>query len=270
MLLTFVACSQAVAPSSVPPSARRIVVLIPSLVEDLCAVGGAKQLVGTSAYAADVPCTKGVPVVGDFASIDAEKIVALRPDLVLAIPSQQREVEPLRRAGLSVAFLPDDSFAEVFVDIFAVGRLSGHDAQAAALVASLRRQTKALQATTGRGARPRVFVVLGTGPIFTVGPKSYIASLITLAGGTNAVTSIDAAYGSYSAEALLKLQPDVLITDESTRLSTVLDREPWRSLNAVRAHRVYVLADTALLERPGPRYNEGLKWLIAHLTRPTK
>jgi len=267
LLLTVAACSPAVAPSHTPPSQRRIVALIPSLVEDLCAIGGADQLVGTSAYADDVPCTKGVPIVGDFSSLDAEKIVALRPDVVLAIPAQLRSIEPLRRAGLTVDTLPDDTFDDVFTDIRTLGALTGRAAAAGALIASLHRQTAALRAGVGHAAHPpRVFVALGTGPIFTVGPQSYIATLIGLAGASDAVNSLSGAYGSYSAEALLRLQPDAIVTDAATRLDTVLDREPWRSLSAVREHRVYVLADAALLERPGPRYNEGLRWLIERLT----
>jgi iron complex transport system substrate-binding protein len=264
------ACAHAVAPSHVPPSQRRIVALIPSLVEDLCAIGGAHQLVGTSAYVGDVPCAKGVPVVGDFSSIDAEKIVSLHPDVVLAIPAQARAIEPLRKAGLAVDFIADDSYDQIFRAIGAIGAITGRTRAADALIVSLHRQTAALHARVEHNSRPaRVFIAFGTGPIFTAGPKSYIASLLRLAGARDAVTSVQSAYGSYSAEALLRLQPDAIVTDAATRLDTVLDREPWRSLTAVREHRVYVLADAALLERPGPRYNEGLRWLIEHLTRPT-
>ncbi len=123
-----------------------------------------------------------------------------------------------------------------------------------------------MQREAGRFAhRPRVFVALGTGPIWTVGPQSYIATLIRLAGGTDAVTSLPSAYAQYSAESLLALQPDVIITDPEVHLASVLNREPWRSLRAVREHHVYLVDPPAILQRPGPRYTQGLAWLIEHL-----
>jgi ABC-type Fe3+-hydroxamate transport system substrate-binding protein len=101
-------------------------------------------------------------------------------------------------------------------------------------------------------------------PIFTVGDGSYIAKLIELAGGRNAAR-LPAAYGSYSAEALLAVQPDVLVVDSTVQLQSVLDRPPWNALRAVREHRIAYLPDPAILERPGPRYNDGLAWLIGIL-----
>ena len=243
----------------------RVVALVPSLVEDLCAIGAADQLTGVSSATRDVPCAKGVPVVADFSSVDVEKIVALHADLVVAIPAQAHLVEPLRQAGIDVELLDDDSFANIFDDITALGRLTSRRPQAAALNRSLRAQTAHLIAGRRFKRTPTVFVALGTGPIYTCGPTSYIATLIGLAGGTNAVTALPGAYGEYSAEALLRLQPDAIVTDPSVGLGAVLDREPWRSLRAVRSKHILTLRDAALLERPGPRYNEGLRWLIERL-----
>jgi ABC-type Fe3+-hydroxamate transport system substrate-binding protein len=115
-----------------------------------------------------------------------------------------------------------------------------------------------------RGRRPRVFVVLGVAPIYTVGGGSYIARLIELAGGENAAT-LPSPYGAYAAEALLAAQPDLLVVDPAVRLGDVVDRPPWSALRAVREGHVAELPDPAILERPGPRYNDGLAWLIAKL-----
>ena len=103
-----------------------------------------------------------------------------------------------------------------------------------------------------------MFVVLGTAPVFTVGKGSYIANLIEMAGGRNAASDIKAPYARYSAEALVARQPDLLIVDPTVRLNDVLNQPPWNALRAVKEHRVYTLPDAAILERPGPRYNEGL------------
>lgn len=245
---------------------HRIAILVPSLVEDAFAVGAGPQVVATSDFVGDVPGTKGLPRVADFDSVDAERIVALRPDLVLGIPAQARFVAPLHRAGLRVVLIPDDTYADIFSGLRTVGALTGHVRAAAHEIASLRRATARLRARVRRFAyHPKVFVALGTGPIWTVGRGSYIATLIALAGGRNAADDLGSAYGEYAAEALVRAQPDAIVTDPGVHLSAELQREPWRSLRAVALHRVFVVRPAAILERPGPRYVQGLAWLIDRL-----
>jgi ABC-type Fe3+-hydroxamate transport system substrate-binding protein len=239
---------------------------VPSLVEDLFAIGAGPQVVGVSVYS-DIPAAKSLPVVADFSSIDSEKIVALRPDAVLGIPAQARLLEPLQHAGFHVVLLPDDGYGDIFTDLLAAGAISGHRREAGLLVARLSKETDDIRAPTRDFKRsPSVFVVLGSGPIWTVGPKSYIATLIALAGGRDAAADLGVAYGQYSAEALLRAQPDAIVTDPSVHIDALLGREPWRSLRAVQLHHVFTVDPAAILERPGPRYNEGLRWLVDRLT----
>lgn len=267
-VLLLAACSsmQSAQNAAPPKTAQRVVALMPSVVEDLFAIGAGPQVVAVSSFTDDVPQAKGLPRVADFSSLDAEKIVALHPDLVIGIPSQDRLVEPLRRAGIAVVLWPDDTYAQIFTNLATAGALTGHKAEAAALIARLQRETARLRARTHAFVRrPSVFMALGSGPIWTTGANSYIATLIGMAGGRNAATDLHVAYGEYSAEALLRLQPDLIVTDPAIRLDAVLEREPWRSLRAVQLHRVYAVDPAAILQRPGPRYNQGLLWLIDRL-----
>lgn len=248
-----------------PGAPARIVSLIPSLTEDLCAIGAAKQLVGVSQFSSDIPCAKGLPAVDDAATIDAEKVVALHPDLVVGIPSQRRSAVPLVRAGITVQLLRDDSFDDLYADIAKLGVLSGHRAEAEALIAKLRSETRRLVEAEHFRRRPSVFVVIQTAPVWTVGPQSYISTLVWLAGGRNAVASLPQAYAQFSPEALLRLQPDALLATRDAQLEQSLDREPWRSLRAVGAKRVLIAPDANALYRPGPRYIQALSWLIDQL-----
>ena len=245
-------------------TAHRIVSLIPSLTEDLCAIGAGDSLVGVSQYSQDIPCARGKPVVSGFSSLDAERVVQLKPDAIVGIPAQHRLTAALKES-IPTYFLDDDSYDAIFRDITELGTLTGRQANARSLNARLARQTAWLRASERFRRRPRIFVVLGTGPIWTVGPSSYLTTLIRLAGARNAVVSLPGAYAQYSAEALVALQPDALVSDRSVHLESVLSREPWRSLRAVAQHHVYIISDAAVLERPGPRYNTGLAWLIARL-----
>ena len=261
----FAACAPHAAPQhGVPQPARRIVSLMPSLTDDLCAIGAAKQIVAVSQFT-DAPCARALPAVGNFSSVDTERIVQLHPDVVIGIPSQQAMTSGVRRAGIPTRFYKDDSLEDLYADIADLGKLSGREPQAAALVRSLKARTASLTSPLRFARRPSVFFVEQALPIWTVGPQSYISRLIDLAGGRNAVRSLPQPYAQFSPEALVRLQPDAIVATNDAHLDAVLHREPWSSLSAVRSGHVFVLKDADILVRPGPRYNEGIAWLIARL-----
>jgi iron complex transport system substrate-binding protein len=242
-----------------------IVTLVPSFADDLYALGAGRQIVAVSAFTDDSRAA-ALPRVADAAGVDVEEIVALRPRLVIGIPSQARSIEPLRRAHLRVVLLSDDGYDRIFANLRTIGALAGRQREAVALVARLQRETGKLHARAQRFAwHPRVFVVLDSAPIWTAGSASYISKLISIAGGRNAAADLPAAYAPYSAESLVEDQPDVLVGDRAANLDAGLKREPWRTLRAVRLHRVYAV-DSDLLERPGPRYNDAIEWLLDHLS----
>jgi ABC-type Fe3+-hydroxamate transport system substrate-binding protein len=251
------------APLAAQPQPR-IVSLMPALTEDLFAIGAGPQVVAVSEYTDYPPAAAALPAVASVTSVDAERIFRLHPSLVVGIASEAPLLADLRRLGVRIVLVDDDSYEDIFRTLAVLGRLSGHAREARVLAASLRARTAALERSVPRGAPPRVFVVLGAEPIFTVGDRSYIGRLIELAGGRNAA-GLREAYGRYSAEALLAAQPDVIVTDPQSGLSPLLNRAPWNALRAVRAGRVAVIPDADLLQRPGPRYNAGLAWLIAEL-----
>lgn len=238
--------------------------------DDLFAIGAGPQIVGVSRFTDDLPAERKVPRVADFQSVDVEKIVALHPDVVVGIPAQATLIAPLRRARIRVVLLADDSYADIFSNLRELGDLSGRRAQADALIAKLQGETAVLRARANRFAyHPRVFFALGTGPIWTAGPGSYLGTLLGFAGARNAADGVTMSWAQFSEEALLRAQPDAIIADPDTNLRSVLGREPWRSLNAVREGHVYTpeprRIDNALY-RPGPNYNEGLRWLIERLS----
>jgi iron complex transport system substrate-binding protein len=267
------AAAWAVLPAPLPAhggGAPRIASLAPSLTEMLFAIGAGPQVTGVSNFTTYPPAATKLPVVATFASVDAERIVHMHPALVAGISSQEPQVRDLRRAGLNVVLLRDDAFEDIFANLAVLGKLSGHAAEAAALSARLRAKTAGLV----RGLKPvahppRVFVVLQVAPVFTVGDASFIAHLIRLAGGVNAAHNLDQAYGRFSEEALVALDPDLIVADRLSGITGVTSRAPWNALRAVREGRLYVLENADVLERPGPRYNEGLAWLI-DILRPVR
>jgi iron complex transport system substrate-binding protein len=243
----------------------RIVALAPFVTDDAYATGCGSNLVGVSSFTDDARA-RSLPRVADVFSVDAERIVALRPDVAIGIRSQARQTEALRHAGVDVVLLDDDGFARIFTNLRAIGTLCGRSAHAAATVSNLQRTTAALHAQTRAFRRkPSVFVVLGNAPIWTAGNSSFVASLIALAGGSNAAAGLESAYAQYSAEALLRAQPDAIVVDPLAHLDTALTTAPWNQLQAVRAHHVFVVRPAAMLVEPGPNYNDGIRWLIQRL-----
>ena len=163
-----------------------IVTLVPSFADDLYALGAGRELVAVSAFTDDRRAV-ALPRVADATGVDVEAIVALRPRLVLGIPSQARATEPLRRAHLRVVLLSDDGYDRIFENLRAIGALAGRQREATGTIARLQRETARLRERAQRFAwQPRVFVVLQTAPIWTAGGGSYISKLISLAGGRNA------------------------------------------------------------------------------------
>jgi ABC-type Fe3+-hydroxamate transport system substrate-binding protein len=253
--------------SASPP---RLVTLMPAMADDLFAIGAGSQLVGVSRFTEDNPAARNIPLIGDFQSVDVEKIVALHPDVVVGDPSQAALVAPIRRAGIRVVLLKDDSYQDIFANLRSLGDLSARRPQAEALIARLQQETSRLRARAARFTyHPSVFFALGTGPIWTAGPGSYLATLLAFAGARNAAADLHVPWAQYSEEALLRAQPDAVVADYETPLRSVLSREPWRSLRAVREGHVFLVVDRRVddaLFRPGPNYNEGLRWLIERLS----
>jgi iron complex transport system substrate-binding protein len=250
------------APCRDHPGVQRIVSLAPSLTEDAFALGAGSEVVGVSDYSDWPPPARALPRIGSFAAIDAERIVALHPTLVVGIASQAPLVAPLRRAGLRVVLYDDDRFEDIAIALRALGAQLGRSCATRTLLAQLDAEAAHARGGAPRTAPVRAFVVLGVGPIFTVGDRSYIATLIRMAGGTN-VARLTSAYDRYSAEALLAAQPEILIADPASGLRAVLADEPWHSLTAVREGHVAFVPDPGVLLRPGPRYPEAIRWLSA-------
>lgn len=248
------------------PAPHRVVSLIPSLTEDLFALGVGAEVVGVSEFSDYPAAAKKLPHVASFTSVDAERIVAMHPDLIVGDASQESTIEPLLRAKLHVELFHEDSVTEVYAVVHRLGALLGREAQAEGLVANMRATTARLREHVDRSHPKSVFVVLDVAPIYTVGKRSYINSLIEMAGGRNAA-DVNEAYGRYSAEALLALQPDVIVADPAVGFQSAENREPWRSLHAVQRGNVEMIPDPGILLHPSPRYNAGLEWLIGVLAR---
>ena len=256
--------------------AQRIVSLAPSNTEILFAIGASDQLVGRDDYS-DYPAeVLSVPSIGSlYPSVNAEVVVALKPDLVLAAGiTSDADVQALADLGLTVYKTSKAaSLEDIYKDISAVGQLTGTAEAAERLVADLRARVEAVTAkTSGLGNKPVVFYeVDATEPAkpWTAGTGTFIEELLALAGGVNA-GNVGADYFQISLEQLVTQDPDVIVLGSATyggqTPELVAKRAGWENLKAVKNGAVYSFDDN-LVSRPGPRIVDGLETL-AKLIHP--
>ncbi|MBI4391220.1 MAG: cobalamin-binding protein [candidate division NC10 bacterium] len=248
----------------VPPTVRRVVSLAPSLTEILFALGAGDLTVGVTDFCDYPPAAAAKPKVGTVLAPNAEVVLTLRPDLVLATTegNRQETVLLLERLGLAVFVVRPEGLDGVYASIQAVGRLVGRPTRARALVEVMRSRVGWVAAQVARRPRVRVLYVLWPDPLITAGRGSIIDALLHLAGGENVAGGIALRYPRLGLEEVLRVDPEVILLagmgSRPLRPEAVPGWEGWQVLPAVRAGRVRSL-DGDLLHRPGPRIVEGLE-----------
>lgn len=251
----------------VPENPQRVISLAPNITEIIFALKCENILKGVTIHC-DFPAeAKKLPRVGSYVGLDLEKIISLKPDLCLAIKdgNPKHTIDRLESFGIPVYAVDPRNLDSVMETILSIGGLLGADERADILVRNMRsriRHVKNLVAATS--FRPGVFFQIGAVPVVSVGTRTYIHDLITLAGGMN-VTAGDTPYPRFSREHLIALNPDVVIITSMTRSDAyeqvLAEWNKWPQIQAVRNKRIY-MADSDLFDRPSPRLVDGLEVLV--------
>ncbi|TME34589.1 MAG: ABC transporter substrate-binding protein [Chloroflexi bacterium] len=253
---------------------QRVVSLAPSNTEIVCVLGACDALTGVTDFDDYPPNVKTVAHVVVQAKVDAEKVVAARPDLVLAAGNgltSEAAIKQLSDLGLQVMTLYPRNLDGVYRDIDLVGRALGVPQKAESTIASMRQRVKAVSDAVAAAPRPRTFyeVSVFEGTIYTAGKDSFLASLITLAGGSP-VTG-DAQSGAIQLEDLIAADPELVLLGDASydptlatqpkAITTLRARSGWGQISAVRSGKVLPYTDDVVTTRPGPRIVEGLEAL---------
>lgn len=246
------------------PPATRVVAMNPSLAAMLVAIGARNAVVGVDDYTrGSQPEYADLPGVGGLANPSLERVVALRPDLVVLVPSfEQRDFRAqLRELRIPLLELDPKSFDQVLAALLALGNAVGHSEEAEARIAAILRARNEVERAVRDLPRPSALLVLQRDPLFVVGHGSFIAEMLESAGARNLGATLDGPYPRVALEWLVARAPEVLL--DSSRDATPA-AEYWKrlpSLPAVRAERVVGLSPgTATL--PGPWLDRGL-WILA-------
>ncbi len=251
---------------SVPDNPLRVVSLAPSITEIVFALGEEDRLKGVTQHC-DFPAeAQALPKVGSYIHLDLERIVALKPDLCIAIrDGNPREVvTKLEALGIPVYTVDPRGLDSAVNTILELGQLLNTSSKAQHLANEMRSRIERIKGlVAGTGGRPRVFFQIGTAPIVSVGTNTVINELIVAAGGQNLAEG-PASYPRFSVEQVLALQPEVIIITSMTREANLEELSAeWRKydgLPAVRNNRIFIV-DADLFDRATPRLIDGLETL---------
>lgn len=244
---------------SVAAKPQRIVSIGPSITEFLFALGAGDRVVGVDDFSDEPAAATKIEKVGGV-KVNVEKVVSLKPDLVLSVKFSDGTIEKLASSGFTVLVVDPQSVADVSRTAVLVGQAVGADGAklSSDIDAQLSQVRKSVAAAT---SKPRVFhEVDASDPTkpYTVGPGSYIQDLITLAGGTNIAANTGSAYPQISLEEVVKADPEVIVlgdADYGTTPDQVAARPGWSSISAVKNKKVFPISDS-LVSRPGPRLGD--------------
>jgi iron complex transport system substrate-binding protein len=241
-----------------PP--QRIVSLLPSLTETVCALGACSRLVATDRYS-DWPAeVKSLPKTGGLEDAQVEGIVRLAPDLVL-LSRTQRITDRLHELGVESFALDTQTYAAISRVVNVVGAILGVPERAAALNGQIEAAVDALGARAlarRRGSGPSVYFEIDRAP-YAAGPASFIGEMLARLGTRNIVAADLGPFPKLNPEYVVRRNPDVIFispTDEPH----LGERPGWDQIRAVKEHRLCVLTPSVrnTVVRPGPRVAEGM------------
>jgi iron complex transport system substrate-binding protein len=254
---------------------QRLVSLAPSKTEILFALGLGDKVVGVTDFCDYPEEAQAIEKVGGMEH-NLEKIVALDPDLVLAIggsPAQVEKATEMEGLGLTVLVLEPGDIESIMTDIELMGKATGAEKEASQLAAQMGKRFDEITAKAkGAESKPKVFFELdATDPSkpYTPGPGSFIDALITLVGGSNIAASAEMQWAQLSTEEIIAQDPEVIVLGDANygvTVEMVKERPGWSVIAAVKNGNIHPI-DDILISRPGPRIIDGLE-ALARIIHP--
>ena len=241
---------------------HRIVTMSPSLTEAVCALGHCAELVGTDRYSSWPGTVARLPKVGGLQDAQIERIMALRPDMVLLGP-RSRAGERLTALGVPVQVFDARTHADLKRMLLSVGQSLGESARAAELVSRIERELDAAARRVPAHLRGRsVYVEVGVGPT-AASASSFIGETVARLGLVNIVPGDMGLFPRVNSEMVVRGAPELVIGPAAS-LMNLAERPGWSGMKALRQHQVCQLdADRMdLLSRPGPRLGEAAHMLV--------
>lgn len=250
------------------PHAPRLLSLAPNLTEIAYAAGAGDQLVGTVDYSDFPAAAQQVPRVGDAWRVDIERVLALRPDVVLAwaTGTPGATIDQLHRLGLNVVEVQTQRLADIPVALRRVGRLAGTERVAERAALDFDARVAGQRARYANRAPVAVFIQVDDDPVYTVNGRHVISEIVELCGGRNVFADLPQLAPAISTEAVLAADPQLILTADDTITDPLAQWQRWPRLRAVAAGTVYALPSD-LVTRASPRLADGVEVTCAAIER---
>jgi len=259
-------------------SPRRIISLIPAVSEMIYAMGAGDRLVGVSNYDRFPPDVRQLPKVGGLIDPNVERILELRPDLVMVYATQKELIERLDRAKVPYYVYQHRALPDITETIRSVGVRLGSTDPANAVASHMERSLAAIRASTASLPHPSTLLVFGRDPgslrsVYASGGYGFLHDMLEIAGGTNVFGDVEQQSVQATTEMLLARKPEEIIElrygERMTAEQAAQDLRVWdtlASIPAVKSHRVHLLVGDEFVV-PGPRVVDATR-ALAHTLHP--
>ncbi len=239
---------------TIPDHPHRLICLAPSITDTVYVLGRGEDIVGVTDYTKYPPEAKQKPSVGGVINPSLEKLVSLKPDLVLAIGDLNSFdlVRSIEHLGVPVFVIYPHGVQGIYHSIESIGKAINQDAQASALVARLQKREQIVRRRAAGKGTPTVFFVLWTDPIITAGRGAFITELIGIAGGKSISDDLPNEWPRVSFETIVARQPEylLLVRGSQVSLEALQQQGGWKRLEAVKKGKVFYADDR--IDFPSP------------------
>lgn len=239
---------------SVPDQPHRIICLLPSVVDDVYALGAGADVIAVSDYTKYPAEARKKPSIGPPLSPSLEMIVALHPDLILGGGDMNRAetLARLEQLGIPVFMVNTHGIEGIYRSLDSLGQALNRVDAAQDLIARLRRRIAVVRERVEGTPLVQVLMPVWYDPIVTIGSRAYITELIALAGAHSVTSDIPQEWPQVSLEAVLARAPQALLLVRGSKMSlnVIRNRPGWDQIPAVRNNRVYYVSDE--IEYPSP------------------
>ncbi|MDY0976435.1 cobalamin-binding protein [Massilia sp. CFBP9012] len=248
--------------------ARRVVSLAPHVTELLYAAGGGARVVGAVNYSDYPEAAKKLPQVGSYNKLDFERLLALKPDLVVVWHSGNptRQVEQLERLGIPVYHSEPGRLAQIGDSLLRLGRLLGTEPAAQAAARDYGDRIAALKARYASRPQVGVFYQVWPRPLYTLNDDHIASDMVRLCGGRNLFGAVKTIAPEVGVEAVIEADPEVILVGGRDKPDDPGGKmwQAFKGMTAVRRDNIFTI-DGDLTNRAGPRTAEGAAQLCAML-----
>ena len=245
-------------PVTLAKPAQRIIALAPHVTELLFAAGGGERIVGAVSYSDFPEAAKKIPPIGDNRQIDMERVIAMKPDLIVVWMhgSSERQIDTLRQLGIPMFHSEPRKLEDIADSVRRLGQLMGTEAVAQPAAAALQQKLAALRAQYAKRPPVRVFYQVWDKPLYTLNGAHIVSDAIRLCGGENIFASMTVTAPVVTVEGVLQEDPEAVFGTAEKDYGGINMWRQYPTMKAVRNDNLFTL-DGNLLNRAGPRMIDG-------------